>query len=89
MDNIHDNLAIMKSIPAGEFKQHCLRLLDEVRETGHGIVVTKRGTPVAQVVPLPAKPEDDWAGAMRGTGQIVGDLVAPASDEHEWEVLRS
>jgi len=60
-----------------------------VRETGHGIVVTKRGTPVAQVVPLPAKAEDDWAGAMRGTGEIVGDLVPPATGEREWEVLRS
>lgn len=89
MDDVHGNLAFMKRVPAGEFKQHCLRLLDEVRETGHGIVVTKRGTPVAQVVPLPAKAEDDWAGAMRGTGEIVGDLVSPATEEEEWEALRS
>jgi prevent-host-death family protein len=89
MDSVHVNLSVMKTIPAGEFKQHCLRLLDEVRETGHGIIVTKRGTPVAQIVPLPARPENDWAGAMRGTGEILGDLVAPAAEETEWEVLGS
>jgi len=79
----------MKTIPAGEFKQHCLRLMDEVRETGQGIIVTKRGTPVAQLVPLPAGRQDDWAGAMRGTGKILGDLVAPAADPGDWEVLDS
>lgn len=41
-----------ESIPAGEFKQRCLALLDRVAQTGMPIVVTKRGRPVARVVPL-------------------------------------
>jgi len=73
---------------AGEFKQTCLRLLDEVRETRATIVITKRGQPVAQLVPLPPGREGDWRGAMRGSGHILGDLVAPAAEEDEWEVLR-
>ncbi len=77
----------MKTIPAGEFKQTCLRLLDEVRETGESIVVTKRGRPVAQLAPLPPSATGDWSGALRGTGRILGDLVAPAADEDEWEAL--
>lgn len=77
----------MKTIPAGEFKQTCLRLLDEVRDTGERIVVTKRGVPVAQVVPLDREEHRAWRGAMAGTGRILGDLVAPAADEHDWEVL--
>jgi prevent-host-death family protein len=40
------------SVPAGDFKQHCLALLDQVAETGVAIVVTKRGRPVARVVPI-------------------------------------
>jgi prevent-host-death family protein len=88
MDNIHGKLGTMKTIPAGEFKQTCLRLLDEVRETGQPIVVTKRGEPVAQLGPLPPGATGDWSGAMRGTARIVGDLVAPAADEDEWEALR-
>ena len=78
----------MKTVPAGQFKQTCLRLLDQVRETGEAIVITKRGDPVAQLAPLPRTAESDWTGAMRGTGDILGDLLAPASEEEEWEVLR-
>jgi prevent-host-death family protein len=89
MASVYGKMWLMRRIPAGEFKQQCLRLLDEVRETGQAIVVTKRGTPVAQLAPLPSREETDWAGAMRGTGEILGDLVAPATDEREWEALRS
>jgi prevent-host-death family protein len=78
----------MKTIAAGEFKQTCLRLLDEVRETGRSVVITKRGRPVAQLAPLSPGAVGDWSGAMRGTGKILGDLVAPAADEQEWEALR-
>ena len=88
MDSVHGITNLMKSIPAGKFKQTCLRLLDEVRETRQPILITKRGTPVAQLVPLPARPEWDWSGAMEGTGRILGDLVEPISDEDEWEALR-
>jgi antitoxin (DNA-binding transcriptional repressor) of toxin-antitoxin stability system len=78
----------MKTIAAGLFKQICLRLLDEVRETGRAVVITKRGRPVAQLAPLSPSAVGDWSCAMRGTGKILGDLVAPATDEQEWEALR-
>ncbi len=39
-------------IPAGEFKAKCLKLMDQVRESGKEIVITKRGKPVAKLVPL-------------------------------------
>jgi prevent-host-death family protein len=78
----------MKTIPAGEFKQRCLRLLDRVGVSGEPLVITKRGRPVAQLVPVPAECRDDWAGSMRGTGEILGDLVAPAVGPEEWAALR-
>lgn len=46
----------MRTIPAGRFKAECLRLLDEVAETGETIVVTKRGRPVARVEPVEEPP---------------------------------
>ncbi len=46
-----------REITATQFKAHCLRLLDEVAETGETLVVTKHGRPVAQVVPA-TRPED-------------------------------
>jgi len=71
-------------IAAGTFKQTCLRVLDEVAETGETVIVTKRGRPVAQLTPVPVDVRDDWAGAMAGTGRILGDLVAPAADLSTW-----
>ncbi len=46
----------MRTIPAGRFKAQCLRLLDEVAETGETIVITKRGKPVAKVEPVEEPP---------------------------------
>lgn len=46
----------MRTIAAGQFKAQCLRLLDEVAETGETIVVTKRGKPVAKLEPLEDPP---------------------------------
>ena len=42
-------------VPAGEFKAKCLNLIDEVAETRKPLVITKRGKPVAQVVPMPPR----------------------------------
>jgi prevent-host-death family protein len=41
-----------RSISASEFKAKCLALLDEVAEKGQPLVVTKRGKPVARVLPV-------------------------------------
>ncbi len=46
----------MRTIPAGRFKAQCLKLLDEVAETGETIVITKRGKPVAKVEPVEEPP---------------------------------
>lgn len=78
----------MRTVPAGEFKQICLRLLDEVGESGDPIVITKRGKAVAQLNPVGPERADDWLGAMRGRGSIRGDLIAPATEPDEWRALR-
>jgi len=46
----------MRTIPAGRFKAQCLKLLDEVAESGETIVVTKRGKPVAKLEPVEEPP---------------------------------
>lgn len=78
----------MRTIPAGEFKQRCLRLLDEVGESGEPIVITKRGRPVAELTPVSSERLGDWRGAMVTRGAITGDLVAPATEPDEWDALR-
>jgi prevent-host-death family protein len=78
----------MRRIAAGQFKQHCLRLLDEVGASGEPLVITKRGRPIAQLVPVGPEQLDDWRGAMSDRGEIRGDLVAPAIEPPEWHALR-
>ena len=79
-----------KSIPISEFKATCLAVLEQVRRTGTPIIVTRRGEPIAEVIPPSlASAGESWLGAMHGTAKIVGDLVAPAGADDEWEVLRA
>jgi prevent-host-death family protein len=52
-----------KEITATQFKAHCLRLLDEVAETGETLIVTKHGRPVARVEP--ALRPDDLRGSVK------------------------
>ena len=58
-------------IQASEFKVTCLSLLDEVVETRREIVVTKRGRPVAKLVPID-RPAD-----------LQGSVTILSADEDE------
>lgn len=72
------------TIPAGEFKAKCLKLLDEVEQKKQTLVITKRGRPVAKLSPI--LKEGDFVGSMRGTGEILGDIISPI--EVEWEAMK-
>lgn len=73
----------MRTIPAGRFKAQCLRLLDEVAETGETIVVTKRGKAVAKLEPVEEPP------SLKGSVvYLVSDeeLIAPIDEVWNAEV---
>jgi len=75
-------------ISISAFKATCLAVLERVRRTGRRVTVTKHGEPIAEVVPpSPASNPGGWLGSMRGRFRIAGDIVAPASDEEDWEAL--
>jgi prevent-host-death family protein len=68
------------SIGAAEFKARCLELLDRVARDGSAYVVTKRGRPVAQVVPI----DPPAARTVRGSVTYLSDIVEPLGDD--WPV---
>jgi len=70
------------SIAAGEFKARCLALLDRVAVTGEPLIVTKRGRPVARVVPL----QHPTATSLRGSVTVRADVVTPVLDS--WDLDR-
>lgn len=79
----------MQEIAISEFKAKCLAVLEQVRATKKPIRITRFGKPVAEVVPpTEVMDREKWFGSMKGTMRIVGDIVSPANDEDEWEVLR-
>jgi prevent-host-death family protein len=77
----------MKTMPAGQFKARCLKIMDEVRSTREPVVITKKGRPVAKLVPADGQPEDIF-GCMKGEVEIVGDIVSPILPLEDWEILR-
>lgn len=72
-----------RTMPAGEFKAKCLEVMDQVQAKSESIVITKRGKPVARLVPVdPAT--DDFYGFMRGKVTILGDIVRPVTLPGDW-----
>ena len=79
----------MKEVAISEFKAKCLALLDQVQKTRKPIRVTRFGKPIAEIVPpSPETAHASWIGSMKDTMKITGDIVSPANEESEWEVLR-
>jgi prevent-host-death family protein len=80
----------MEKISVSKFKAKCPEVLHRVQQTRKPVMVTRYGTPLAEIVPPSgAKRRSIWLGALVGTGEILGDVVAPASDPEDWEVLGS
>ncbi len=62
-----------QTVSAARFKAECLAMFDRVSESHEVYVVTKRGRPVAQVVPMESHP----VGALAGSVTVLGDIVGP------------
>ena len=77
----------MKSMPAGQFKARCLRVMEEVRRRRQPVVITKKGVPVAKLVPADA-PTADVFGCMAGTAEILGDIEGPVVPIRMWKAAR-
>jgi prevent-host-death family protein len=85
-DHVDMTMDKMMEIPAGEFKAKCLQLMDRVARNREPIVITKRGKPVAKLVPPDeSEPRVPLFGYMAGTGDIRGDIVK--MPRLEWSAL--
>ena len=74
----------MKMLAAGKFKDVCLQTLDEVAATRRPVVITKRGKPVAKLVPVTAS-----ARARTLAGSIVAESGDPYSTGEVWDADRT
>ncbi|PYX59444.1 MAG: type II toxin-antitoxin system prevent-host-death family antitoxin [Acidobacteria bacterium] len=77
----------MRKIPAGEFKARCLALMEDVRKTREPVLITKRGKPLAQLVPAEKK-VTGFVGRLEGVVRVVGDVESPIVPPEAWEAQR-
>jgi len=79
----------MRTMAAGEFKAKCLAVMAEVNATGRPVLVTKRGKPLARVLPLEEQTQQESPeaifGCLRHMGAIAGDIVSSEFTDEEWE----
>jgi prevent-host-death family protein len=79
------DFAMSRIIKASEFKAKCLAVLDEVERTRQTVIITKRGKPVAELVPHKL-PKRSPRGIFKGRMEILGDIISPI--DVEWEALK-
>jgi prevent-host-death family protein len=70
---------VVRHIAAAKFKEQCLALLDQVDPDG--IVITKRGKPVAKLIPF-ASDSASLIGSLAGKLEIKGEILSTGLDWH-------
>jgi antitoxin (DNA-binding transcriptional repressor) of toxin-antitoxin stability system len=69
-----------KSLSATEFKAKCLRILDDLGP--QGIIILKRGRPVAKLMPLSNRTNKELIGLMKGKIVVKGDILSTGVKWH-------
>ena len=77
----------MKIVPAAEFKAQCLAVMENVSKTGETVLITKRGKPLAKLVPAD-KSGRDLVGRLEGIVFIQGDVESPIEPPEAWDSTR-
>ena len=74
----------MESLSVSEFKATCLSVLENIKKQKKRVVITKRGQPIAEVIPYEANKEDI---PLKNTVTFMGDIISPVAEE-DWEALK-
>ena len=74
----------MESLSVSEFKSKCLAVLQDVNKQKKRVVITKRGKPIAEVIPYDPREKEI---PFKDTVIFMGDITSPVAEE-DWEVLR-
>jgi len=77
----------MKKVAAAEFKARCLKLIDQVHDTGKPITITKRGKIVAVLQPAGHEDSKPWL-RLRDTVLKYDEPFVPAVDPADWDANR-
>jgi prevent-host-death family protein len=74
----------MDSLTVSKFKATCLAVVEKVAKSKKPVIITKRGKPIAELIPYEAEAEPT---PLKDTVAFMGDLISPVSTE-DWEALK-
>ena len=74
----------MESLTVSKFKATCLAVVDQVAKLKKRVIITKRGKPIAELIPYEAETEQ---APLKDTVVFVGDIISPVAAE-DWEALQ-
>jgi prevent-host-death family protein len=74
----------MESLPVSKFKALCLAVVEEVAKSKKAVIITKRGKPIAELIPFEAETEEI---PLKDTVAFIEDIVSPVAAE-DWETLQ-
>lgn len=78
---------MMKAITISTFKTYALRIIDQVAKSQESIIITKRGKPIAELVPFRSSKDKSVPGKLAKTLVFEKDIVSPFGEEM-WEVSK-
>ncbi|MHB8068415.1 MAG: type II toxin-antitoxin system Phd/YefM family antitoxin [Desulfobaccales bacterium] len=74
----------MESLTVSKFKATCLAVVEEVARSKKPVIITKRGKPIAELVPYAGETEQP---PLKDTVAFMGDIISPVASE-DWEALK-
>jgi prevent-host-death family protein len=74
----------MEFLSVSEFKATCLAVLEDISQQKKRVIITKRGKPIAEVIPFENNHEDI---ALKDTVTFIGDIISPVAED-DWEALK-
>lgn len=77
----------MKEIQLTNFQKDICGIIDSIVHSHKPVMISDKGKFLVKIVPIPSPEPDSWLGCMRGKGKITGDIISPAEDTDNWEVL--
>ncbi|NEO58717.1 MAG: type II toxin-antitoxin system Phd/YefM family antitoxin [Okeania sp. SIO3B5] len=75
----------MAKITTDELPESLQTLFIEVERTKTPLTIIHQGKPLAIIYPATTETKRSPCGVMKGTGEILGDIVAPVDEP--WKVL--
>lgn len=77
----------MQTMGISKFKAHALKILDQVAKSQEGIIITKRGKPLARIIPYRSSDMNPKPGKLKNYLVFEKDIISPLGDEM-WDACK-